>query len=100
MDTRNNMEFQRSPIAFAETPARSRSRNQQGFALVSLISLVPLIATFVLCVTIALLVIKKKALAEAYCVRAGFRVQVNLRSTLDRLLKMNKSATRLRAPEA
>lgn len=63
----------------------------------SLIALVPLIATLVLCVTIALLVIKKKALAEAYCVRAGFRVQVNLRNTLDRLLKMNKAASRLRA---
>lgn len=63
----------------------------------SLLALVPLLATLVLCVGVALLVIKKKALAEAYCVRAGFRVQVNLRGTLDRLLKMNKPAAQLRA---
>jgi hypothetical protein len=80
----------------SQTSEHKGHRGEQGFALVSLLALVPVIATLFLCVAVALYAIKKKALAQAYCIRGGVRVQLELRRTLDALLKLNKPAARLR----
>ncbi len=62
----------------------------------SFLALVPLIATLVICIGAALFAMKKKALAQAYCVQESVRMQDRLKDSLKRLLKLNRQSENLR----
>lgn len=75
-------------------------RSQQGFALVSLLSLVPLLFTLLSGLGLALYAFKKKSLAQSLCVRAGLQLQADLARSLTELLRLNVKATSLRRRRA
>src|SRR5687767_1869042 len=85
------------PIA-GEAPARhARAVSEQGFALVSLIALVPLAAALIIALCAGLYFLKRKSLAQAHCVQQAARLQNELKDTLDKLLRLNPKAKALRA---
>lgn len=69
---------------------------QKGFALVSLLALIPLTAALVISLSAGLFMMKRKSLAQAHCVQQGALLQKELNGTLDKLLKLNRAATVLR----
>src|SRR4051812_42740243 len=69
----------------------------QGFALVSLLALLPLFLTVLIALGAALFIFKKKSLAQAICVQQAARLQSDLSQTLEKLLRLNPRATSLRS---
>lgn len=79
---------------------KSRSKthsSQQGFALVSLLALIPLCLSLFFAVSAALHILKKKSLAQSSCIQQAATMQEELRGTLEKLLRLNPKAKNLRA---
>ena len=64
--------------------------------MVSLIAIVPLLATLMVCSATALYALKRKSLAQSLCIHQATRTQQDLKSPLDKLIKLNTKATSLR----
>lgn len=62
-----------------------------------MLTLVPLMLTLFIASTGAIWAIKRKTAAQAFCVRAGVRMQTELKTALEALLRLNPQATLLRA---
>lgn len=65
--------------------------------MVSVLALAPLLLALVVVLAAAFWAIRKKATAQAYCVSQGVRLQLELKSTLEQLLRLNRPAKALRA---
>jgi hypothetical protein len=72
-------------------------QQQQGFALVSLIVLLPLALALIGAVTFTYAILTRKSAAQSLCVREVTRMQSELGHTLAQLLRLNPRATQLRA---
>jgi hypothetical protein len=80
------------PQSFKSTRAHGAS----GFALVSLLILVPFLMALTLAVTAIFYALKRKSLAQSICVQEATRLQEDLRVPLRGLLALNPQAQRLR----
>src|ERR1035437_9398500 len=97
MDCGGPMEVSRLFLSLAQrTHAKANSR-PQGFAMVSLLALFPLLATLFVCLGAAFYIMKRKALAQAICIQQPTRMQEDLKNPLEKLLQLNPRATLLRA---
>lgn len=68
-----------------------------GFALITLISMIPLVMTVIFGVSLTYYVLKRKSLAQSICVNQASQLQYELKSSLEKLLRMNTRAKILRA---
>lgn len=81
--------------------SRSKSREAQaGFALVSLLALLPLVLTVTFALYVILTGVRRKAWAQSQCVWRATITQGELSKSLARLLSLNPRAARLRALRA
>lgn len=69
---------------------------EKGFALVTMLALVPLAMTLVASLAYGLVILRKKALAQSHCIQQASILQNELKGTLDSLLKLNPRAKVLR----
>lgn len=90
------MALSRLPLSFAQRAFTNFYSHGQGFAVVSLLALVPLLATVFVCTGAALYALKRKSLAQSICVQQAARLQEDLKSPLRKLLSMNRRAEFLR----
>ena len=79
---------------FAKASYRSLVQ-EAGFALVSLLTLLPLLLTLTIGLGGTLYILKKKSLAQSLCLRAGIQLQHELRRNLAALIDLNPKAKRL-----
>ncbi len=70
--------------------------SNQGFALVSLLALAPFLASLCTVVGASLYILKRKSLAQAFCIHQASRLQAELKKPLRKLIRMNARATTLR----
>lgn len=75
----------------------AKHRQEQGFVVVSMLALVPLVVTLVVCLCAALWSMRRQEAARSHCVRSAVQLQSRLKPTLDKLLRLNPRATSLRA---
>jgi len=80
-----------------ETTRHPALASEQGFALVSLIALVPLALALVISLSAGFYFLKRKSLAQAHCVQQAAVMQKELQGTLEQLLRLNPKAKALRA---
>lgn len=73
---------------------------EQGFALVNLLILVPLLLSLFFALSAYLYILKRKSLAQAACVHQAAVMQNDLKGTLEKLLRLNPRAKSLRAKRA
>lgn len=94
--TRGPVQFRSnsSPVAGGRPKLKILSPN--GFALVGLIALTPLILSGIVAASGVFFVVRKKLHLQALCVRTALTLQENLKRDLEALLKLNPKATRLR----
>jgi hypothetical protein len=90
------MENPRFQIESPQTTWYTSLTSEQGFALVSLIALVPLLAALFIALSAGLYFMKRKSLAQAHCVQQAAQLQTELKDTLDKLLRLNPKAKSLR----
>lgn len=69
----------------------------QGFALVTLLAITPLLMACTTGVGLTYFVLKRKSLAQSLCVNSAAKTQKELRVPLEKLLRMNPQAKTLRA---
>jgi len=65
--------------------------------MVSVLTLLPLFITLLVCVSAAFFIYRRKSLAQSICIQQAARMQNDLKTPLKKLLKMNPRATSLRA---
>ena len=70
--------------------------SEQGFVLVTSLTLVPLLLALLMALYASFYILKKKSLAQSHCVQQASLLQRDLRQTLDDLLRLNSRATNLR----
>lgn len=75
----------------------SAGGKERGFALVSLLALLPLLLALMFGLGTSLYIIKKKSLAQSLCLRSGIQLQAELKRKLERLFELNPKANRLEA---
>jgi hypothetical protein len=90
------MALPRVSNAYPQTFRPGIDSGQQGFALLSLIALLPLLFTLLLSIGFFFYVVQRKSLAQAICIQQATRLQSDLRATLQKLLAMNPRAESLR----
>lgn len=83
-------------IEGTKTTRHAALASEQGFALVSSIALVPLLAALFLALSAGFYFLKRKSLAQAHCVQQASQLQNELKDTLDKLLRLNPKAKALR----
>lgn len=69
---------------------------EKGFALVALVTLLPLCLSVALAFGTVLHVLKRKSLAQAICIQEAMQLQESLKNPLRRLMAMNSKAQSLR----
>lgn len=69
---------------------------EKGFALVTMLALIPLVMTLVASLAYGLIILRKKSLAQSHCVQQASIMQNELKGTLEALLKLNPRAKVLR----
>lgn len=84
-----------SPAPKARTFRQNHSQ-EQGYAMVSSLVLIPLILTIFVSLSAALFVLKRKSLAQSFCVQEVTRLQNELADLLTNLVKLNPKAKSLR----
>lgn len=75
---------------------KKRDQKSEGFALVSLIALVPLCLTLASALGFAFKALSRKSSAQALCVRQVVQLQTELGQNLRKLLRLNPRAKSLR----
>jgi hypothetical protein len=91
------MEICRVLLSFGKNAFAKANTRREGFAMVSLLALFPLLATLFVALGAALFVMKRKTLAQAICLQQATKMQEDLKLPLRKLLKLNPRATTLRA---
>ncbi|MGE0529330.1 MAG: hypothetical protein AB7P49_19930, partial [Bdellovibrionales bacterium] len=89
------MEDQSSLDPSSQRTWRRPHCKEQGFALVSLVLLLPLLLSLLIGVGGGLYILKRKALAQSLCVRRAVQMQNELRLLLTKLLNLNRKARQL-----
>jgi hypothetical protein len=70
---------------------------EEGFAVVTLVALLPLLLTVFIGLACGFYIMKRKILAGSLCLRSAVRLQNDLKDPLQKLLRMNTRARILRA---
>src|SRR6185312_15160850 len=83
-------------ISRAQSTHAQNDHQQQGFALVSVMALLPLLLASAFALSTCFYVLKRKSLAQAICIQEATRLQTNLRTPLRYLIHMNPRAQTLR----
>ena len=97
MESTSGMASSRISNPVAQRIEHPADTSEQGFALVTLIALVPLCAAAVVALCSGLYILKRKSLAQSHCVQQASQTQNELKETLERLLRLNPQAKTLRA---
>jgi hypothetical protein len=79
-----------------QTDVHAADHSQKGFALITLLAILPLALTLVASLAYSYVALRKKSLAQSHCVQQASLLQRELKSTLESLLKLNKRAKTLR----
>ncbi len=78
------------------TTSTARHSSEAGFALISAITLAPVLALLFIAIGGTLSALKAKSLAQSICIQEASRLQKNLQRPLTQLLRLNRKATSLR----